>query len=135
MVLVASKSRWVSMVFAAILFLLLPQFSGPNIIRNNGPFGVEAGFGSQVTLAGAQITGHTGPAVDIYAHSQLYGTSQLQGLGTTQILSNGTTGDPLSTAIRVPATPHPRWFLTLPYSPGLRRLELAAPLLIRLEIA
>ncbi len=101
MVLVASKSRWVSMVFAAILFLLLPQFSGPNIIRNNGPFGVEAGFGRQVTLAGAQITGHTGPAVDIYAHSQLYGTSQLQGLGTTQILSNGTTGDPLSTAIRV----------------------------------
>jgi hypothetical protein len=72
-----------------------------NIIRNNGPFGVEAGFGSQVTLAGAEITGHIGPGVDIYAHSQLYGTSQLQGLGTTQILNNGTAGDPLSAAIRV----------------------------------
>jgi len=86
---------------AEISFWSLPQFSGPNIIRNNGPFGVEAGFGSQVTLAGAHITGHTGPGVDIYAHSQLYGTSQLQGLGTTQILNNGTTGDPLSAAIRV----------------------------------
>jgi hypothetical protein len=84
-----------------ISFWSLPQFSGPNVIRNNGPFGVEAGFGSQVTLAGALITGHSGPAVDIYAHSQLYGTSQLQGLGTTQILNNGTTGNPLSAAIRV----------------------------------
>jgi hypothetical protein len=80
-------------------FSLLPN--GQNIIRNNGPFGVEAGFGSQVTLAGAQLTGHTGPAVDIYAHSQLYGTSQLAGLGATQIQTNGTAGDPLSAAIRV----------------------------------
>ena len=80
-------------------FSILPN--GQNIIRNNGPFGVEAGFGSQVTLVGALITGHTGPGVDIYAHSQLYGTSQLQGLGTTQILNNGTAGDPLSAAIRV----------------------------------
>ena len=77
----------------------LPQFSGPNIVRNNGPFGIEAGFGSQVTLAGAQITGHTGPGVDVYAHSQLYATSQL--LGATQIASNGTAGNPLSAAIRV----------------------------------
>jgi len=75
--------------------------NGPNIIRNNGPFGVEAGFGSQVTLVGAQISGHAGPGVDIYAHSQLYGTSQLQGLGATQILNNGTAGDPLSAGIRV----------------------------------
>jgi hypothetical protein len=80
-------------------FSILPN--GQNIIRNNGPFGVEAGFGSQVTLVGALITGHTGPGVDIYAHSQLYGTSQLQGLGTTQIQNNGTVGDPLSAAIRV----------------------------------
>lgn len=76
-------------------------FSGPNIIRNNGPFGVKAGFGSQVTLAGDQISGHTGPGLDIYAHSQLYATSQLPGLTATQISNNGTTGDPLSAAIRV----------------------------------
>ena len=77
------------------------QSSGPNIIRNNGPFGVEAGFGSQVTLAGAQITGHTGPAVDVYAHSQLYGTSQIPGLGATQMQGNATAGGPLNAAIRV----------------------------------
>ena len=71
------------------------------MIRNNGPFGVEAGFGSQVTLAGASISGHAGPGVDIYAHSQLYGTSQIPGLGTTQIQNNGTAGGPLSAAIRV----------------------------------
>ena len=80
-------------------FSILP--SGQNTIRNNGPFGVEAGFGSQVTLVGAQITGHSGPGVDIYAHSQLYGTSQLAGLGGTQIQNNGTAGDPLSAGIRV----------------------------------
>jgi parallel beta helix pectate lyase-like protein len=86
---------------AEISFWSLPLVSGPNIIRNNGPFGVEAGFGSQVTLAGALITGHTGPGVDIYAHSQLYGTSDIAGIGTTQILNNGTAGNPLSAAIRV----------------------------------
>ena len=75
--------------------------TGPNVISNNGPFGIEAGFGSQVTLVGVTITGHTGPGVDIYGHSQLYGTSQLQGLGATQISNNGTAGDPLSAAIRV----------------------------------
>ena len=75
--------------------------SGPNIIRNNGPFGIKAGFGSQVTLVGDQISGHTGPGVDIYAHSQLYATSQLPGLSATQISNNGTAGGPLNAAIRV----------------------------------
>ena len=86
---------------AEISFFSLSTSSGPDIIRNNGPFGIEAGFGSQVTLAGAQITGHTGPAVDVYAHSQLYGTSQLSGLSATEILSNETAGDPLGAAVRV----------------------------------
>ena len=75
--------------------------AAPNIIRNNGPFGVQAGFGSQVTLVGVLITGHTGPGVDVYAHSQFYGTSQLPGLGATQIQTNGTAGDPLSAGVRV----------------------------------
>ena len=72
-----------------------------NIIRNNGPFGVEAGFGSQVTLAGAQISGHTGPGVDIYGHSQLYASSQLPGLNATQVQNNGTAGGPLSAGVRI----------------------------------
>lgn len=80
-------------------FSILPN--GQNIIRNNGPFGIEAGFGSQVTLVGAQITGHSGPGVDIYAHSQLYGSSQIAGLSATQIQNNGTAGDPLSAGVRV----------------------------------
>ena len=85
---------------AEISFWSIPP-SGTNIVRNNGPFGVEAGFGSQVTLVGAQITGHTGPGADIYAHSQLYGTSQLQGLGATQIQNNATAGGALNAGIRV----------------------------------
>jgi hypothetical protein len=39
--------------------------------------------------------------VDVYAHSQLYGTSQLSGLSATEILSNETAGDPLGAAVRV----------------------------------
>ena len=58
-------------------------------------------FDSQVTLAGAQITGHTGPGVDIYGHSQLYASSQLPGLSATEIQNNGTAGGPLSAGIRV----------------------------------
>lgn len=74
--------------------------NGLDIVRNNGPFGVSAGLGSQVTLAGALISGHTGPAVDIYGHSQLF-ANQFPGLGVNQTLNNGTAGDPLSAAIRV----------------------------------
>jgi parallel beta helix pectate lyase-like protein len=85
---------------AEISLFSLPPNAG-NVVRNNGPFGVAAGFGSQVTLAGAQITGHTGPGVDIFAHSQLYGTSQIPSLGGTQVQDNGTTGDPLSAGVRV----------------------------------
>lgn len=73
----------------------------PNVISNNGPFGISVGFGSQVTLVGAVVTGHAGPGVDIYSHSQLYGTSQVPGLGATQISNNGTAGDSLSAGIRV----------------------------------
>lgn len=75
--------------------------TGPDVISNNGPFGIEAGFGSQVTLVGVTISGHSGPGVDIYGHSQLYGTSQLPGLGATQIQNNASAGGPLNAAIRV----------------------------------
>lgn len=79
-------------------FSLLPN--GLDVVRNNGPFGISAGLGTQVTLAGAQITGHSGPGVDVYGHSQLF-ANQFPGFGTNQILNNGTAGDPLSAAIRV----------------------------------
>jgi hypothetical protein len=80
------------------LYSLLPN--GLDVVRNNGPFGISAGVGTQVTLAGAQITGHTGPAVDVYGHSQLY-ANQFSGFPANQIMNNGTAGDPLSAAIRV----------------------------------
>ena len=80
------------------LFSILPN--GLDIVRNNGPFGVSAGVGTQVTLAGATITGHTGPAVDVYGHSQLL-VNQFPGFPASQIMNNGTAGDPLSGAIRV----------------------------------
>ena len=67
-----------------------------SVIRNNGPFGIEAGSGSQVSLFGVTISGHSGPGVDIFGHSQL-----LQFPGPNQILNNGTAGDPLSAGIRV----------------------------------
>lgn len=73
----------------------------PNLIQSNGPVGVLAGLGSQVTFAdisgplGAQITDHTSAGVDLYANSQAYF------LGSNQVLRNGTLTDPRSAGIRV----------------------------------
>lgn len=67
-----------------------------NFIQSNGPFGVRAGFGSQVTFYdGTQITENTGPGVDIFANSQAYFW------GHNQISRNGTIADPLSAGVRV----------------------------------
>jgi hypothetical protein len=73
----------------------------PNVIQRNGPVGVSAGFGSQVTFAdisgplGAQISDHTSAGVDLYANSQAYF------LGANQVLRNGTITNPRSAGIRV----------------------------------
>jgi hypothetical protein len=65
-------------------------------ITNNGSVGISAGLGSQVTLYdNAQITGHTGPGVD------LYGNSQLRIFSTNLISNNGSAGDPRSAGIVV----------------------------------
>jgi hypothetical protein len=65
-------------------------------IQNNGPVGVTAGFGSQVTLYDqVDVSGHSGPAVDLYANSQ----ARL--FGANNIHNNGVAGDPRSAAIRV----------------------------------
>jgi hypothetical protein len=73
----------------------------PTVIRNNGPFGISASFGSQVTLAGAQVLNNPGVGIDVYAHSQLYANSNIPGLAANQIAVNGSAGDPMSAAIRV----------------------------------
>ena len=77
------------------------QGSPASVIRNNGQFGIAAGFGSQVTLAGAQVNDNAGAGVDVYAHSQFYANSSFSGLLGNQILRNGTATDPLSAGIRV----------------------------------
>lgn len=41
-----------------------------NLVTTNGKFGISAGFHSQVTLSGAEISDNAGPGVDVYATSQ-----------------------------------------------------------------
>jgi hypothetical protein len=83
---------------AEISFFSIGQ---PNLIQGNGPVGVLAGFGSQVTFfdisgpLGAQITDHTSAGVDRYANSQAYFN------GANQVLRNGTVTNPRSAGIRV----------------------------------
>jgi hypothetical protein len=65
-------------------------------ITANGPVGISAGLGSQVTLYdNAQISGHTGPGVE------LYGNSQLRVFSANLISQNGSAGDPRSAGIVV----------------------------------
>ena len=65
-------------------------------VLDNGPVGISAGFGSQVTLDDAvQVSGHTGSGVE------LYGKSQLNFTGSNLISNNGTVADPRSAGIVV----------------------------------
>jgi hypothetical protein len=66
------------------------------LIQNNGPVGISAGFHSQVTLFNdAEISGHAGPALDLYASSQAY---LFDG---NNLHNNGVAGDARSAAIRL----------------------------------
>lgn len=72
------------------------NFGSQTLIQNNGPVGITAGFGSQVTLyGGVEISGHSGPALDVYANSQANVS------GTNNLHNNGVPGDARSTAILV----------------------------------
>jgi hypothetical protein len=72
------------------------NFGSETYIQNNGPVGVSAGFGGQVTLyGGVEISGHSGPALD------LSGNSQGNVLGANNLHNNGVAGDPRSAAIRL----------------------------------
>ena len=71
------------------------NFGSQTYIQNNGPVGIIAGLSSQVTLyGGVEISGHSGPALDLYANSQgnVFGANNLH--------NNGVAGDPRSAAIR-----------------------------------
>ncbi len=67
-----------------------------NVIQGNGPVGLSAGFGSEVALYDSvEISGHTGPALDLYGGSQAYLT------GPNYIHNNGSASDPRSAGIRL----------------------------------
>jgi hypothetical protein len=72
------------------------NFGSQTYIQNNGPVGILAGLSSQVTLyGGVEISGHSGPALDVFANSQ----GNLS--GPNNLHNNGVAGDPRSAAIRV----------------------------------
>jgi hypothetical protein len=65
-------------------------------VTANGPVGISAGHGSQVTLYdNVQISGHTGSGVE------LWGKSQLNVFGTNLISGNGSSGDLRSAGVVV----------------------------------
>jgi hypothetical protein len=67
-----------------------------NIIHDNGPVGVLAGFGSQVTFFNsARISGHSSAGVDLYANSQAYFS------GENIVEGNGSGHDARSAGIRI----------------------------------
>lgn len=70
-------------------------FTPQTAIRSNGPVGVTAGFGSQVTLSEVEISGHSSAGVD------LYGNSQAWLFGANQVHNNGSNADEGSAGIRV----------------------------------
>jgi len=71
--------------------------SNLSLIEGNGPVGIQAGYGGQVTIGPntVQVSGHTGPAVDVFAQSHLLA------YGSNLFSQNGSAGDPRSAAIRV----------------------------------
>lgn len=70
--------------------------NGDNIVKDNGPVGIEVGMGSQLALyVNVVISGHTGPGIDLYGESQLYM------IGPNQISQNGSSEDPRSAGIVV----------------------------------
>jgi hypothetical protein len=71
-------------------------FPYESYVLDNGPVGISAGLGSQVTLDNnVQISGHSGPGVEIWGHSQL------NIIETNLISKNGTAGDPRSAGVVV----------------------------------
>jgi hypothetical protein len=65
----------------------LPKFpsgtcGSQNLIQNNGPVSVTAGFGSRSPSALTSVSGHSGPALDLYASTGLpFGANYLHNNG------------------------------------------------------
>ena len=69
---------------------------GDNIVKDNGPVGVEVGMGSQLALYdNVVISGHTSAGIDLYAEGQLYTH------GPNVISRNGSGDNPRSAGVVV----------------------------------
>jgi len=67
-----------------------------NIIKDNGPVGVELGMGSELALyTNVVISGHTEAGIDMYGGAQLYM------IGPNLISQNGSSGNPRSAGVVV----------------------------------
>ena len=79
--------------------LLPPGVIFGNVIDGNGPVGITAGLGSQVTILDAvQISNHSDAGVDIFAHSSVFIE------GNNKIINNGSgslTTNPTRAGVRV----------------------------------
>jgi hypothetical protein len=70
--------------------------NGENIVKDNGPVGIEVGMGSELALyENVAISGHTGSGIDLYAEGQLYMH------GPNLISQNGSSGNPRSAGVVV----------------------------------
>lgn len=70
--------------------------NGDNIVKDNGPVGIEVGMGSQLALyTNVIISGHSAAGIDLYAEGQLYM------IGPNLISQNGTSGDSRSAGVVV----------------------------------
>lgn len=71
--------------------------SPANVVTKNGMFGISAGFHSQVTLSGANITANTGPGVNVYSNSQLSFFPN----SVNEVDGNGSAADATSAGVRI----------------------------------
>lgn len=70
--------------------------NGGNIVKDNGPVGIEVGMGSQLALyENVAISGHTGSGIDLYGEGQLYMH------GPNLISQNGSSGNPRGAGVVV----------------------------------
>lgn len=70
--------------------------AGENIIKDNGPVGVELGMGSELALyTNVVISGHSEAGIDMYGGAQLYM------YGTNLVSQNGTSGNARSAGVVV----------------------------------
>lgn len=83
----------------ASIYPCTPGTNNP-LIANNGSYGVFVGMGGQATISSVEISGNSGPAVDLYANSQAYLVN------ANNLHNNGNSTDPSLAGVRVDGNSH-----------------------------